>query len=98
MTPDDRALDLEFAFTAWPESCRDPYPTLQQCRRRAGHEGQHAAGFGAGRNRWDDGECLTTAPLHDLALQGNRPPDAHGQATSDVPSRLDPGATGEAPP
>lgn len=51
--PDDRALDLEFAFTTWQESCRDPYPTLQQCRRRAGHEGQHAAGFGVGRNRWD---------------------------------------------
>lgn len=69
MTPDDRALDLEFAFTPWSESCRDPYPTLQQCRRRAGHEGQHAAGFGAGRHRWDDGERLTAAPLHDLGRQ-----------------------------
>ncbi len=50
--PVDAQLDLEFAFTSWRESCRDPLPTLQQCRRRAGHEGDHAAGYGERRRRW----------------------------------------------
>ena len=49
--PDD-ALDLEFAYTSWAASCRDPSPTLQQCRRRRGHDGEHAAGFGEQRQRW----------------------------------------------
>ncbi len=48
----DAQLDLEFAYTPWRESCRDPIPTLQQCRRRAGHDGDHAAGYGDKRRRW----------------------------------------------
>ncbi len=48
----DAQLDLEFAYTPWAESCRDPSPTLQECRRRRGHDEGHAAGFGAGRRRW----------------------------------------------
>ncbi len=50
--PADGDLDLEFAYTSWAASCRDPSPTLQQCRRRRGHDGEHAAGFGAARSRW----------------------------------------------
>lgn len=53
MTGDER-LDLEFAFITWQDSCRDPSPTLQQCRRIRGHAGPHAAGFGSGRNQWGD--------------------------------------------
>ncbi len=52
MTTRDLDLDREFAYTSWRESCRDPYTIDQQCRRRAGHDGDHAAGFGAGRARW----------------------------------------------
>ncbi len=52
--PVDAQLDLEFAFTSWRESCRDLLPTLQQCRRRAGHDGDHAAGYGEQRRRWTD--------------------------------------------
>ncbi len=47
-------LDLEFAFTTWQQSCQDPSPCLRQCRRRKGHDGLHAAGFGAGRREWAD--------------------------------------------
>ncbi len=47
-------LDLEFAFTSWQQSCRDPLPTLQQCRRRKNHKGLHAAGYGADRREWAD--------------------------------------------
>ncbi len=50
--PGDVELDLEFAYTSWDASCRDPSPTLQQCRRRRGHDGDHAAGFGDARLRW----------------------------------------------
>ncbi len=50
--PVDAQLDLEFAYTPWRESCRDPLPTMQQCRRRAGHDGDHAAGYGTQRRRW----------------------------------------------
>ncbi len=60
--PADAQLDLEFAYTAWPDSCRDPVvfgsrvlgtgPNLYQCRRRAGHDGDHAAGYGEQRRRW----------------------------------------------
>ncbi len=60
--PIDAQLDLEFAFTSWRESCRDPavapsvipgaFLDLLQCRRRAGHDGDHAAGYGEQRRRW----------------------------------------------
>jgi len=52
--PDDPALDLELSFTTWDGSCRDPSPSLQQCRRVRAHDGPHAAGFGAQRRRWSD--------------------------------------------
>ncbi len=48
----DTQLDLEFAYTSWPESCRDPSPTMQQCRRPYRHDGDHAAGYGEQRRRW----------------------------------------------
>ncbi len=50
--PADTQLDLEFAYTQWSASCQDPSPTMHQCRRRRGHDGDHAAGFGASRVRW----------------------------------------------
>ncbi len=50
--PVDAHLDLECPYTSWWQSCRDPLPTLQQCRRRAGHDGDHAAGYGEQRRRW----------------------------------------------
>lgn len=46
-------LDLEFAYTTWADSCQDPYSPHYQCRRPAGHEGQHAAGFGTARMVWE---------------------------------------------
>lgn len=59
----DEALDREFAYTAWNESCKSPWglelndhdamPTILSCRRRRGHVGAHATGFGDGRKRWD---------------------------------------------
>ena len=52
--PDEGALDLEFAFTTWDDSCRDASPSLQECRRARAHEGPHAAGFGEQRRRWGD--------------------------------------------
>lgn len=53
MTPDDDQLDLEFHWTPFDvPKCRDPYTIEQQCRRPKGHDGDHAAGFGAGRSRW----------------------------------------------
>ncbi len=50
--PVDAQIDLEFAFTSWRKSCRHPSPTMQPCRRRAGHAGHHAAGHGEQRRRW----------------------------------------------
>lgn len=48
----DTALDLEFAYTSWRDSCRDLYSLVQCCRRLRGHDGDHASGFGAARRRW----------------------------------------------
>jgi hypothetical protein len=45
-------LDTEFAFTPWEDSCRDPHPTIRQCRRPRGHDGDHAAGWGERRITW----------------------------------------------
>lgn len=49
----DATLDLEFAFTGWLDSCRDLLSPTQCCRRARNHGGEHAAGFGTGRVRWD---------------------------------------------
>ena len=54
MSSDDR-LDLEFAYTSYRDSCRDLYSPQYVCRRPVGHEGVHAAGFGAERLRWEPG-------------------------------------------
>lgn len=52
----DEQLDIEFAFTSWADNCRVPQLTedgdFPECRRRLGHEGWHASGYGAGRIRW----------------------------------------------
>ena len=48
----DKQLDLEFAYTTYDSSCRDLYSPQYLCRRPAGHEGVHAAGFGRQRVRW----------------------------------------------
>ncbi len=50
--PTDDQLTLEFGYTTWEVSCQDPSPTMHECRRRRGHDGDHAAGFGASRQRW----------------------------------------------
>jgi hypothetical protein len=52
MSSDDR-LDLEFAYTSYRESCRALYSPQYLCRRPVGHDGAHAAGFGADRVRWE---------------------------------------------
>lgn len=52
MRNDDR-LDLEFAYTTYRDSCRDLYSPHYLCRRPLGHEGEHAAGFGTERLRWE---------------------------------------------
>ena len=52
MSSDDR-LDLEFAYTTYRDSCRDLYSPHYVCRRPLGHDGVHAAGFGAERLRWE---------------------------------------------
>lgn len=58
--PSDEQLDTEFAFIPWQDACRDPSPSLQQCRRRRDHAGeQHAAGWGASRTRWGDTAAAT---------------------------------------
>jgi hypothetical protein len=49
----DEQLDLEFAYTTYRDSCRDLYSPYYACRRPIGHEGPHAAGFGADRLRWE---------------------------------------------
>ena len=49
----DERLDLEFAYTTLPDSCRDIYSPYYSCRRPLRHEGVHAAGFGPHRLRWD---------------------------------------------
>ena len=49
----DERLDLEFAYTSYRDSCRDPYSPSYRCRRPIGHDGAHAAGFGAHRVRWE---------------------------------------------
>jgi hypothetical protein len=49
----DAQLDLEFAYTTYDDSCRDLYSPHYLCRRPAGHGGDHAAGFGLDRLRWD---------------------------------------------
>ncbi len=49
---EDDQLTLEFAYTTWEFSCQDPSPTMHECRRRRGHDGDHAAGFGRNRHRW----------------------------------------------
>ena len=54
----DDALDREFAYTPWYGSCRELYGLDGSgepihCRRPLGHEHPiHAAGYGAGRVRW----------------------------------------------
>jgi hypothetical protein len=48
----DERLDLEFAYTSYADSCCDLYSPAYRCRRPAGHEGVHAAGFGTHRVRW----------------------------------------------
>ena len=49
-------LDMEFAYTSWADSCRDPLlddeSDFRECRRATGHDGDHAAGFGAHRITW----------------------------------------------
>lgn len=49
----DAELDQEFAYTTWEQSCRDPYPPDLECRRQRGHDGDHAAGYGDARVRWE---------------------------------------------
>jgi hypothetical protein len=49
----DARLDLEFAYTTLPDSCRDIYSPFYACRRPLRHEGVHAAGFGPDRLRWE---------------------------------------------
>lgn len=53
MSDTDETLSLEFAYTTWDDSCQDPYNGSYQCRRPAGHDGDHAAGFGAARLTWE---------------------------------------------
>lgn len=52
----DDAVRREVAWTTWAESCKDPAVTpegdLRQCRRRSGHKGDCASGFGAALRRW----------------------------------------------
>jgi hypothetical protein len=48
----DATLTLEFAYTTWEQSCRDLYTIDQACRRPRGHDGEHAAGYGGARSRW----------------------------------------------
>jgi hypothetical protein len=48
----DKRLDLEFAYTSYQDSCRELHSPHYCCRRLAGHDGDHAAGFGAARIRW----------------------------------------------
>lgn len=51
MDMDTRALlKIEFAYTTWDDSCKDPYvdgDDLRQCRRPKGHDMEigHAAGY-----------------------------------------------------
>jgi len=53
----DEALDREFAYTDYRESCRDLYSIEQLCRRPRGHTGDHASGFGSRRVWWaNEGE------------------------------------------
>lgn len=40
-------LHLEFAYTTRDDSCRNLYSVHYLCRRPAGHQGNHAAGFGS---------------------------------------------------
>jgi hypothetical protein len=41
----DYDIKLEFAYTSWGDSCKDPYTLEIFCRRQVGHKGEHAAGF-----------------------------------------------------
>jgi len=65
----DERLDLEFAYTSYADSCRDLYSLHYRCRRPHGHDGRHAAGFGAQRVHWQhhaehgqDAPPVTRAP------------------------------------
>jgi len=50
---EDDALDLEFAYTPWSESCQVLYSAYVCCRRRKGHPLDfHAAGHKEGRIKW----------------------------------------------
>lgn len=44
-------IELEMAYTSWEQSCKDPLLPAEHderaCRRQAGHEDYHAAGFSA---------------------------------------------------
>lgn len=61
--PTDAELDREFAYTGWEHACRDPHPSLVECRRHANHPvGDHAAGYGAGRVRWPGGDPRLPPP------------------------------------
>jgi hypothetical protein len=48
----DAQLDLEFAYITYADSCWDLYSPDICCRRRRGHDGEHASGFGVHRLRW----------------------------------------------
>jgi hypothetical protein len=56
MSPTDEDLVREMSWTSWQGSCRNPAVTeddsLRQCRRRAGHDGDCASGFGQELRRW----------------------------------------------
>lgn len=47
-------LDLEFAYVTHQDSCKNPFSPEQYCRRKRGHDGFHASGFGRGRVEWTD--------------------------------------------
>jgi hypothetical protein len=51
-TPSDSVLTMEFAYTAWSESCRNLFTIDQCCRRPYNHAGNHASGYGVSRRRW----------------------------------------------
>lgn len=52
--PSDAQLDKEFAYTPHDDSCKNLLDIVQYCRRRLGHDGEHASGFGSGRRRWTE--------------------------------------------
>lgn len=66
-------LDREMAYTDWASSCR-PHPDRDDvvCRRRP-HEGDHAAGFGAGRKHWPNADDpRPDYPVLPIAARGDQ--------------------------